>query len=64
MEVRLTSDNAKNYIGHNIRFTSRGESVIKKILGVSDSGKSIKIDHPDLKNSLEIVNRKVYVILS
>jgi hypothetical protein len=63
MEVRLTKDNAKDYIGYNIKFSTRGERIIKKILGVSETGKSIKIDHQDLNNSLEIVNRMVYVIL-
>jgi hypothetical protein len=63
MQVQLTKDNAKQYIGYNIKFRTRGEFITKKILGVSETGKSIKIDHQDLNNSLEIVNRNVFVIL-
>ena len=42
---------------------SRGKYIVKIILDISKSGKSIKIDHPDLQNSLQIVSREVYVIL-
>ena len=35
--------------------------IVKKILGINK--KSIKIDYPDLNNNLEIVSRKVYVII-
>jgi hypothetical protein len=31
---------------------------------MSKSGKSIKIDHPDLQNSLQIVSGEVYVIIN
>ena len=59
--VRLTPENVKNYIGYKIIFTSKGKTLIKDIISASNSGKSIKIDHPDLNNCLEIVSRKVYV---
>ena len=58
--IRLTSDNATQYINHEIIFKTRNNHILKRILGVSTTGKSIQIDHPDLQNSLE---RKVYVIL-
>ena len=61
--VRLTPENVSKYIGYQIRFKTRSNYVIKKIISASITGKSIKIDHPDLKNSLEIVSRQVYVIL-
>ena len=59
--VRLTPDNVNNYIGYKIIFTSRGKTLIKNIISASSSGKSIKIEHPDLNNCLQIVSRKVYV---
>jgi hypothetical protein len=60
--IRLTPENAKHYIGRNILFRTRSTQIIKKILGVSPSGKSIRIDHSELKNNLEIVSRNVYII--
>jgi hypothetical protein len=61
--IRLTPDSVRYYIGHEILFKSRGKHIVKIILDMSKSGKSIKIDHPDLQNSLQIVSREVYVIL-
>jgi DNA-directed RNA polymerase subunit F len=60
--VRLTPENAKQYIGHMILFRTRNQEITKKIIGISPSGRTIQIDHADLKNNLEIVSRKVYVI--
>lgn len=61
--IKLTPENAIHYIGSEILFKTRGNNhVIKKILRVSKSGKSIKIDHPDLQDCLQIVTRNVYVI--
>ena len=59
--VRLTPENVKNYIGYKIIFKSRGRMLAKNIINASPSGKSIKIEHPDLNNCLQIVSRKVYV---
>jgi len=59
--IQVTPENAKQYIGRNIVFTTRGKKVHKTILGVSSTGKSIQIDHPDLNNNLQIVTRKVYL---
>lgn len=61
--VRLTPENAKQYVGYDIQFKTRGYNIVKKILGVSSTGKTVAIDHPDLRNNLEIVSRKVFVLL-
>lgn len=61
--VKLTPDNASQYIGHQIQFKTRKTTITKTILRVSETGKTIYIDHPDLNNCLEIVSRNVSVIL-
>ncbi len=61
MLIRLTPDNVFQYIGYEIIFKTRNKYIVKRILSVSNTGKSIKIDHDDLQNSLQIVSRKVYV---
>lgn len=61
--IKLTTDNVFQYIGYDIIFKTRESHIIKKIISVSKTGKSITIDHPDLKNQLEIVSRNVYVII-
>ena len=62
--IKLTENNVKNYIGFDIIFNSRGIKKLKNILNVSQSGKTIIIDEPDLNNTLQIVTRNVYVIIS
>jgi hypothetical protein len=59
--IRLTQQNASKYIGSEIVFKTRGLHIVKKILDVSNT--SVKIEHPDLKNELQIVSRKVFVIV-
>ena len=59
--VRLNPLNASEYIGYDILFKTRGKYIVKKIISVSNT--SIKIDHPDLKNQLQIISRKVFVII-
>jgi hypothetical protein len=61
--LRLTPDNVFHYMNHQIIFKHRNNYIVKQIISISDTGKSIKIDLPYLKNNLEIVSRKVYVIL-
>jgi len=61
--VKLTPENVKDFIGHEIMFRTRKQHVIKTIIGVSPTGKTIYIDHPDLGNNLEIVNRDIFVII-
>jgi hypothetical protein len=62
-QIRLTPDNAAQYIGRKIIFKTRGNNIVRRIISVSNTGKSIQIEHPDLNNSLQIVSRKVYVIV-
>jgi hypothetical protein len=42
-------------------FKTRDKHIVKKILGINNT--SVKIDHPDLHNQLQIVSRKVYVLI-
>ena len=58
--IRVTSDNANKYIGYDIIFKTRGQKVIKKIIGVINT--SIKIDHSDLNNQI-VFSRQIYVII-
>jgi hypothetical protein len=59
--IKLEPYNVSNYIGYSILFKTRGSYLIKKIISASKS--CIKIEHPDLNNSLEFVTRNVYVII-
>ena len=59
--VRLTQQNASKYIGYDILFKTRGIRIVKKILGINNT--SVKIDHPDLHNQLQIVSRNVFVLI-
>ena len=59
--VRLTKQNVSKYNGYEIIFKTRGIHIVKKILGISNN--CVKIDHPDLNNQLEIVKRKVFVLI-
>jgi hypothetical protein len=61
--IKLTQDNAHNYIGYDIVFKTRNIIEKKKILKVSNTGKTIIIKHPDLNNQLEIVSRNVFVLI-
>ena len=61
--IKVSPDNVLEYIGNEIIFKSRKGYIIKRILGVSKTGKSIIIDDEELKNNLQIVSRKVYAIL-
>jgi myosin heavy subunit len=63
LPIQLTPDNAKEYLGYEIVFKSRGKEVKRRILRVAESGKSISVDFPYLKNTLQIITRKVYVCL-
>jgi hypothetical protein len=59
--IRLTPENSSHFIGHEILFKTRGSHIVKKMLGVTN--KCVKIDHPDLNNCLQVVSRKVYVLV-
>ena len=62
--VRLTKDNADQYIGYEILFNTRGNHIVKTIKDISKTKKTVKIEHPDLNNCLEIISRKVYVLIN
>ena len=59
--VRLRQKNVSKYIGYEILFKTRGKHIVKKILGINNT--YVKIDHPDLHNQIQIVSRKVYVLI-
>jgi len=58
--VRLTTHNAPNFIGYEILFKTRGEYMVKKIIDTNNN--SIKINHPDLNNQLNL-SRKIFVLI-
>jgi len=61
--VRLSEYDAHKYVGHKVRYQSRGTRKEHYILHVAASGKSIKIDNDgDLGNCLN-VSRKIYVCI-
>jgi hypothetical protein len=59
-KIRLTCQNASDYIGYDIEFKSRGNILVTKIQGVTKT--CVKIDHTDLNNCLTL-SRKIYVIV-
>lgn len=59
--IKLTPQNVNQYVGYTIVFKTRNEYITKKIIKANE--KSIKIDHPNLKNNLQIITRDVYVII-
>ena len=61
--LKLTPNNVFQFIGYKVLFKTRNGYIIKKIIGVSNSGKSIKIDYGELQNNLEIISRNVYVLI-
>lgn len=62
--IQITPENVSQYIGHEILFKTRRNHMVKRIIGISNSCKTIQIDHPDLENRLQIVSRKVYAIIN
>jgi hypothetical protein len=61
--IKLTKDNVLQYIGREIIFKTKNNHIVKRIIGVSNTGKTIQIDYPDLQNNIQIETRNVYVIL-
>ena len=59
--VRLTPNNVNNYLGFNIVFNSRGKNIIKRLNRISETSRTLYIDHPDLGNNLQI-GRRIYAI--
>ena len=61
--IRLTPKNVFQYIGCEILFKTRKNHVVTRINNTSHTGKTIHIRHPDIKDKLQILSRKIYVIL-
>ena len=61
--IKLTKHNVFQYVGNLILFKTRNQYTIKKINGISPTGKTIYIEYPDLNNSLQIITRNVYAII-
>lgn len=67
IKVRLNNQNVHQYLGYMVEFNSPkyGGKQQRQILGIAESGNSIKVDFPELGNSLNISNsRRVFVIIS
>jgi hypothetical protein len=62
MNTKLTPENASKYIGREILFTYNGATVKRTLLKVSESGKTIHVDHPETRNNLQLVSRKIFVV--
>ena len=63
--IKLTPDNVSQYIGCEILFKTgpAKNHIVKRILRVTNSGKTIHIDCPHLNNNVQIVTRIVHVII-
>lgn len=60
--TKLTPENASKYIGREILFTYNGATVKRTLLKVSETGKTIHVDHPETRNNLQLVSRKIFVV--
>ena len=60
--TKLTPENASKYIGREILFTYNGATVKRTLLKVSESGKTIHVDHPETRNNLQLVSRRIFVV--
>jgi hypothetical protein len=60
--LKVTPQNSKQVVGRQVLFTSCGKKVMCTVLRASESGKTIYINHPDLKGNLEVVSRAVYCV--
>ena len=59
--IRLTTENASEYIGYQVKFKRRGgEEVIRTIIYNTESG--VRIDYPELGNNI-VFSRRIFVIL-
>ena len=62
MNQLLTPENASNFIGRKITFTYNKSPVTRTLLRVSETGKTIYVDHPETRNCLQLVTRKIYLL--
>lgn len=60
--VRVTVGNVGQYIGREIIFKTRGVEIVRRIMGLSRSGKAIVVEHGDLQNRLNIETRNICVL--
>lgn len=60
---RLESETADQYVRYNILYRSRNVIKMSTIISVSESGKTIYIEDPELNNALQTVTRKIYLII-
>lgn len=63
--VRLTPENVHNFMGYTIEFNSPryGGWTTKEILGWAPSGNSVRIDFPELGNSLGISSGRIVNVI-
>lgn len=59
--IKITPENVKQYIGEYITFKNGGVFVVRQILRASETGKTIEIDYPELKNNIQIITRNVFL---
>jgi len=59
---RITPNNASKYIGHRIMYRIYNTRYTATINGVCLGRKCVYVNHPELKNRLNVLNRKIYVI--
>ena len=65
-KVRLNNINVHQYLGYMVEFNSPkyGGKHKRQILGIAESGNSIKVDFPQLQNSLNVSDgRRLFVII-
>ena len=65
-KVRLNNRNVHQYLGYMVEFNSPkyGGKHKRQILGIAESGNSIKVDFPQLQNSLNVSDgRRLFVII-
>ena len=60
--IQITPENAKQYIGECVTFKHDSKCIVKRIESVSETGKSIRVDCPEVENSLQIVTRNVHLL--
>ncbi len=66
MSVRLNQSNAHKFVNSLIQFNSGGKTIRRRIVSVSESGKSINVCCPALQEkpttTLQIISRNISVI--
>lgn len=60
--IRVTPSNAHQMIGRQVLFKTRGQKMLCTVLHVSPSGNTLYINHPDLKNNIECIKRRVFAV--